>query len=344
MDCIDRIYAAIRHEKTDKVPKGELGIAKELTKQILGVDKIGLDQQIEIRRRLNMDLINWWGAVTPKTIIGKDERGSVISKDEWGNVWRETGSTSDIIEPAIKRFQDISCLKYPSLDYYKERIDHIKYFINNSSLFVFVQLEGVFTPMTWMCGFNNFMIYTCTYSKTIKKLAMDFAEYYAQLAKVFIDIGVHGIMIGDDLAFNTGTFMSPQSMRELIFPALKREVESIKSYKDVPVFLHTDGNINKVIDDVVDCGFDGLQSLQPSANMDLNAIKEKYGDKLCLMGNIDINNLLPFGTEQQVRMKVRETIETGSKGGGFILSTCNILTKDIPLQNAVAMYDEAERV
>jgi hypothetical protein len=51
--------------------------------------------------------------------------------------------------------------------------------------------------MTWMCGFNNFMIYTCTYSKTIKKLAMDFAEYYAQLAKVFIDIGVHGIMIGD---------------------------------------------------------------------------------------------------------------------------------------------------
>ena len=97
------------------------------------------------------------------------------------------------------------------------------------------------------------------------------------------------------------------------------------------------------MDDIVGCGFDGLQSLQPTANMDLAELKEKYGHKLCLMGNIDINEILPFSDEETVRRNVRETIEIGSRGSGYILSTCNILTRDIPLQNALAMYDEAEK-
>lgn len=132
-------------------------------------------------------------------------------------------------------------------------------------------------------------------------------------------------------------------MRELIFPALKKEVNIIKAYDDIPVFFHTDGDINKVMVDIIDCGFDGLQSLQPTANMDLREIKDKYGKKLCLMGNIDINKIMPFGTEEQVRKNVRHTIDIGIESSGYILSTCNILTKDIPVSNAIAMYDEAEK-
>mgnify|MGYP001065460226 CR=1 FL=1 len=56
-----------------------------------------------------------------------------------------------------------------------------------------------------------------------------------------------------------------------------------------------------------------------------------------------VNEVLPFADEETVRRVVRETIDVGIKGSGYILSTCNILTRDVPLRNAVAMYDEAEK-
>lgn len=77
--------------------------------------------------------------------------------------------------------------------------------------------------------------------------------------------------------------------------------------------------------------------------MDICELKDKYGDKLCLMGNIDINDVLPFREEETVRHEVCETIDVGSKGSGYILSTCNILTQNISLANAVVMYDEAKK-
>ena len=103
-----------------------------------------------------------------------------------------------------------------------------------------------------------------------------------------------------------------------------------------------DGDLNSVMEDIVACGYDGLQSLQPSANMDIADIKARYGDRLCLMGNIGINYVLPFGTPQEVKQVVRETIEVAAPGGGFILSTCNTLIRAIPPENALAMYRAAD--
>ena len=106
----------------------------------------------------------------------------------------------------------------------------------------------------------------------------------------------------------------------------------------MPVFMHTDGNINTVMERIVDCGFDGLQSLQPSAGMDIAQIKKEYGTRLCLMGNVDLDRLLPFGTPEEVSRQVAWLCETINQDGGYILSTCNILTNIIPVENVYAMY------
>ena len=119
-------------------------------------------------------------------------------------------------------------------------------------------------------------------------------------------------------------------------------IEEIKRYRDVPVFLHSDGNLNCILESIVGCGFDGLQSLQPSAGMDIGTIKNRFGGELCLMGNIDVDHLLPFGTEEQVRVNVLDTIRQAAPGGGYILSSCNVLTSAIPSVNTLAMYEAAE--
>jgi uroporphyrinogen decarboxylase len=342
MKSVERIYAAIEHKKTDKIPKGEIGIADDLTKKLLNVSEVGFKEALEVRKMLKMDLFGHWCVGTPTNRIGTDSDGNIIAKDSWGTVYKSSGISSDVIEPAIKDEDMINSLVFPELSVYEKNLGIISSFHNETDLFVFGALDGVFAVLTNLCGFEGLMMYTCTNEEEIKMLAMRIAEHNAGLAKMVINAGANSIFISDDIAYNTGTFISPTKMREIIFPALKKQVELIKKYKDIPVFMHTDGDINAVMEDIIDCGFDGLQSLQPSANMDLENLKSKYGQRLCLMGNIDLNHILPFGTKEEVRRNVKETIDIGNKDGGYILSTCNILTGDIPAVNAVAMYDEAE--
>lgn len=70
--------------------------------------------------------------------------------------------------------------------------------------------------------------------------------------------------------------------------------------------------------------------------------KEKYGDKLCLIGNIDLDYIMTFASPEEVRENVRQTIRNAAGGSGFILSTCNILVDIVPVENAFAMYETAE--
>lgn len=80
-----------------------------------------------------------------------------------------------------------------------------------------------------------------------------------------------------------------------------------------------------------------MQSLQPSAGMDIEKVKKEYGDQLCLIGNVDLNYLLPFGSPEEVTKEVKELVQKAGPEG-FVLSTCNILTDAVPVENAKAMY------
>ena len=163
-------------------------------------------------------------------------------------------------------------------------------------------------------------------------------EYEISRARTFIDHGADAILIADDIAFNSGLFLPPHIMDELAWPIYKQMIAEIKAHKDVPIFLHTDGDIRKALVNIVDCGFDGLQSLQPSAGMDIAEVKREFGDKLCLMGNMDLDHLMTFGTPEQVAKQAQWLCDNIGADGGFILSTCNILTNSIPAANARAMY------
>jgi uroporphyrinogen decarboxylase len=106
--------------------------------------------------------------------------------------------------------------------------------------------------------------------------------------------------------------------------------------------MHTDGNINACLGLIADCGFDGIQSLQPSAGMDIAKVKKEFGGRLCLMGNIDLDRIMTLATPEEVAETVKRTMDIAAPGGGFILSTCNILIDAVKPENALAMYRTAE--
>lgn len=157
-----------------------------------------------------------------------------------------------------------------------------------------------------------------------------------------IRLGAEAIHVADDYAANEGPFFSPAMFRALVLPCLRRAVTAIHAEGGLAI-KHTDGNIWPILDDIVSTGVDGINPLEPVAGMDLGAVKAAYGDRVCLVGNIDCGELLCHGTPEDVAEAVREAIRVAAPGGRFILSSSNSIHASVRPENYAAMIEAGRR-
>ncbi|MBW8016496.1 MAG: hypothetical protein FVQ82_09935 [Planctomycetes bacterium] len=333
----ERVRAAIRHEKSDRVPRGELAIEGELVRNLIGNERFasldGNERLLAAINELGCDLVNIHQF--PMEEVGQDPIGPVF-RSVLGDEHVIANGSSHLHKKAI---EDISKAgDYQAPDPSTCLTDNLDWFVANSDLFIFAQVMGPVSSLDWMLGTEDYMVWAMTETENIKSVTAKVVDYEISRACIFIDHGADAIMITDDIAFNSGLFLPPHFMDELGWPFHKKMIAAIKAHKDVPIFLHTDGDIRKALSQIVECGFDGLQSLQPSAGMNIAEVKREYGDEVCLMGNMDLDHLMTFGTPEEVAERANWLCENIGKDGGHILSTCNILTNSIPAANARAMY------
>ena len=146
-----------------------------------------------------------------------------------------------------------------------------------------------------------------------------------------IDAGADFIHIVNDVAFNSGTFISPENFREFVIPYMVQQVDYIKKRGAIP-FIHTDGNIMPIIDDYISVGAACFQSVDPMAGMDIAEVKRKCYGKMALMGNVQCN-LLQDGPDDAIRESALYCLEHASPGGGYIYGSSNTIFPGMPLDN-----------
>ena len=129
---------------------------------------------------------------------------------------------------------------------------------------------------------------------------------------------------------------------ELRKPHLQRFIDLCHGF-GIKVFHHDDGAIREFLPDLVDMGIDILNPIQHVCpGMGMEGLKRDFGDKLCFHGAIDNQQVLPFGTPEDVRAEVRYAIDAlASDQTGYILAPCHNLQAVTPVENIIAMYDEA---
>ncbi|NUP99540.1 MAG: hypothetical protein HUU35_06765 [Armatimonadetes bacterium] len=157
-----------------------------------------------------------------------------------------------------------------------------------------------------------------------------------------IRLGAEVVCLGDDYASNSGPLFSPAMFRELVLPYLQRVVDAIHDEGALAV-KHSDGNLWPLLDDIVATGADGLNPLEPTAGMDLAAVKAVYGQQICLIGNIDCGELLSHGTPAEVDATVAQAIAAGAPGGRFMLSSSNSIHASVRPENYLAMIEAGRR-
>jgi uroporphyrinogen decarboxylase len=163
--------------------------------------------------------------------------------------------------------------------------------------------------------------------------------YYGALGKY-----IHYTSSGDDFATQSSLFVSPEMFRSLIKPYFKERIRYTKTFTDAAYLHHSCGSVFPLIEDLIDCGVDILNPVQPKAkDMGPELLKKTYGDKMVFHGGIDTQEILPFGTKENIEASVRGTIEILNKNGGYIFAAAHNIQEDVPPENLVAMLEAARK-
>jgi hypothetical protein len=162
-----------------------------------------------------------------------------------------------------------------------------------------------------------------------------------EIAKRLSEIGMKVVILAEDCAIQTGPMISPELYESYFLPILKKFcMEAHKS--GLKILMHTDGKLKIPGDDpwrflklLLSTGIDGLHPVEDGLN-DLGEMKENWGDKICLLGNIDTDLLQSAGPEDIAEL-VKEKLRIASPGGGYIAGSDNSIHSGTHIKNWIAM-------
>jgi uroporphyrinogen decarboxylase len=347
MTSRQRVLTTIEHREPDRVPLYAFSVDPKFIKALgegnplKAFDALGLDS-FPIRVQ------NWCQGVPLLASLVMDipedmqtaggAFGGWHGEDEFGRIW-ERGS---YVGGALKTWDDIEKYIPPLkleertppgvMQKYKELYPHKAYALNHHS--------GPFGLTMESMGFETFFYTLYDDRDLVKEVINRRTDWYIDVCRYVQELGADYLVMGDDVAFKGKTFVSPDDFRELALPPYKRIVDAL----DIPVFWHSDGYIEPLIDMAIEAGIQGLHAMEPPAGNDLGRIKEKYGSKLVLLGNVDCVSVLTKKDLDLVRTDVDRCMRQAKAHGGFMLSSSNSLHGAATLEAVVEMYRYAKEV
>ncbi len=308
--------------------------SEKLSDLIESVETSIFSRCVEAAIELGLDCMQI--GIVPVYFIDDPNDDRNLMKDIFGRVWEAKNNEGNFnpyylygtLNTPEKWKETKENIEGPMTEKYTKMVKKFYRRINKKhkdKIFVIVtnDLAGVFESASQGMGMAYYSKMVHKNPKFIKEVHEVIAEFTAACYNSYMDAGAEVFVESGDLAYHTGPMMSPKKFYELLLPAYKIITDTVHE-RGCKVVLHTDGQVTPLLDFVIDCGFDGLHSLEPTAGVDLALVKKKVGDKLCLMGNIDVAHVLTYGTKQEVYDAVKYAIKTAGPGGGYIVSAANM--------------------
>ena len=332
---VERMLKVINRQEPDMIPTFEL----DIDQRIINAIKPGLSYE-DFCEYMDLDAICYHELRTVKYEVVDEAKGLV--RDQWGAIRRHTGASQlnpMLVEPAIKSEKDLDAYVGPDPDLpwrYIEIEAAVRRFKGKRA--VIAGIRPFFTVSDSLRAQDDLFKDMIRDPDMIDRLNQIADDYYMRYVKNLIDVGVDIIIETADWAFTHGPMVSLKHTERFITPGLKPIVQYCHS-RAVPCLKHTDGNIWAIFDIILETGVDAINPIDPVAGMDLGEVKAKYGDKVCLMGNVDCGNLLSWGSKEEVREAVKDCIRKAGKGGGYICMSSNSIHGAVNPENYVEMIE-----
>lgn len=329
----ERVFRTLERKEADRVPHFEIIIDPKIINDILP----GASYE-EFIEHMDVDaLVNHERDFLKEEVLSQSPR---IIRDEWGVVKRYTQEYAPVpVEEAapIKSEKDLKSYRPPDPDE-ERRFEQIRRWAKRykgERAIVAMVLEHN-TVASDIMGFSDRLMHFYTNPELVLDVHQIVLNYQLRYINNLIEAGADIIWIAGDWAYKNGPMFSMEHFNKFVLPPFKACVQEAKNHGTY-VLQHSDGNCWSFLDSIVAAGVDCFHPVDPLAGMDIGEVKQKYGDRLCLMGNVNCASTLMSGTLEEVRQETKEIIRMAGAGGGLIVSSSNSIHKSVKPENYVEM-------
>ena len=346
----ERVITALSHGIPDRVPRS-LNLSPALKKALQEaletedlIAALGLDA--------SLDKVVSRGPSSAETDFAHyfDEIPPGAHYSEWGEMWYPAdyyhfeGQKKPLA--SFTTVQEIETYPFPDI--------HAEYrYTGVSAQVAAVQAEGYpaisaydpgfFETAHGVRGMQDILVDLLIHPDFSHALLEEIAVRNIGAAVQYAKAGVDILMIGDDWGFQRSMVMRLDTFREYFKPLLKREIEAVREVNpDVIIAYHSCGHVEPIVPELIECGIDVLQSVQPEAN-DPAKLKRLYGDHLAFWGTVGVQSTFPFGTPEEMERVVKERIETVGRGGGLLIGPAHVVEPETPVENVLAFVRAVDK-
>lgn len=206
---------------------------------------------------------------------------------------------------------------------------------------VFGGVRSAFGFLFIALGFENLSIAMYDDPELLMEIIEAADDYWTKVGLKAIEAGCDALYVADDMGMNGSTLIAPDKLREFFFPSLAKQ---IKAWKEAGgrVLFHSCGNIDAVLLDLADMGIDALTNLQVKAGMNLKSAKERIGDRVTIVGNVDATGVMCQSDKSVIDAAIKEVVDTAGFDGGLIIATDHSFHEGIPEENVIHFIESAK--
>lgn len=199
---------------------------------------------------------------------------------------------------------------------------------------------GLFERVSWIFSIEKLCYFLFDQPDLVEAVTQKVSEIQSDFYRNILELDhLSAIFPGDDMGFRSATIISPNDLRKYFLP-FHAQIAGMAHDRGVPYFLHSCGNLLKIMPDLIDTvGIDGKHSYE-DAIIPIDKFQEMFGGRIAVLGGMDIN-FLATATQDQVRARVRKAAEICGSRGRFAIGSGNSIPDYVPVENYLAMVDEA---
>ena len=341
---IERLLSAFKRKPVDRVPNFEILIEDQHVEKILGkyagnTLSYGGDPakgaNAEAGRPMYPD-----DFIDLCCIIGQD----ALLFD--GGLWTpfraqdENGNWVPAFSRSVRTRKEFESLKLESEEHINSTVNYVREYkeaikrrgkkIGVSALYGCI----IQTLYEFVVGMNDFMMMIYEDRELVEDMLETSTVHFVNLSKALVKEGVDFIFPADDVAFKTGLFIPPKIFKEIWLPRMARIFEPAVN-AGIPVMFHSDGKVDDIVDDLINIGLDCLNPLDPYG-IDYRDYKKRYGSRLCLSGNIDVEFPLGNGSPEEVDSDIKAHMDAMKPGYGYVATCSHSIVNYIPHENYIA--------
>lgn len=347
MNSKDRVLNALNFKKTDTIPIYDIINNNKVYEVYGGIEDLNACNDIvslssSLYKKLGIDVTRAY--YNPTWQVGVVESWiKYLKAPEKGWIVKSNEDTSWIEVNPYKELEDLYKNMPCAADEKLIEEDFVKSYTRKRDCFapdvLYIPTIGGFLDLSYrFIGYELF----CQGMFEEPELIDALMDIFFSMQKSYMSIYAKhnlgpALVYCDDIAYKTSLLFSPSFLEKKYFPRLKELFAPVKE-KGIKVIYHSDGHLNDIIGNLIECGIDALNPLEKLADMDIVDIRRKH-PKLALVGGIDCSELLAFGTLADIRKEVERVIQSIGEYGGIVLGSTSEIHNGIPPENCKYLYE-----